>query len=270
MAWTVSRVAKLAGVSVRTLHHYDELGLVKPSGRSDGGYRLYAKGDFARLEQVLFFRELGFALDQIAKLLDAPSFDRKGALLMQRRLLIERAARTEALVGAVNRALDALEKGRTMPKEEMFEVLGSEPDTHAAEAEQRWGGTESFREAARRTKKYTKTDWLRIRTEAETIERELALLASTGHEPGDPEVVAVAEKHRMHLDRTYYPCPHEMHRALGEMYVADPRFAEHYERVRPGLAQFLRDAIIANAARPFVVGETKEAEKQQQFVRRGK
>src|SRR5512132_4642698 len=111
MSLTVSQLAKLAGVSVRTLHHYDEVDLVRPSARSEAGYRLYEHADLERLQQVLFFRELGFPLEEIGRIVRSPDFDVRSALLMQRELLRERAERVEQLRKAVEAALDAVEKG---------------------------------------------------------------------------------------------------------------------------------------------------------------
>src|SRR5262245_46166947 len=109
MPYTVSQVSRLARLSVRALHHYDEIGLLTPSARSEAGYRLYSEADLERLQQILFFRELAFPLEEIRKILDDPGFDRRAALLMQRTLLEERAGQTRALIAAVDRALAALD-----------------------------------------------------------------------------------------------------------------------------------------------------------------
>lgn len=250
MSLTVSQVARLAGVSVRTLHHYDEIGLLQPSGRSEAGYRLYEQPDLQRLQQVLFFRELGFPLEEITRIVRDPAFDLRAALLMQRRLLTERAARVQALMGAVDAALDSLEKGTVMTKEEMFEVFGDfDPSKYEGEVQQRWGDTEAYKESARRTKRYTKQDWVRIKAEGEQIQRDLAAHLEAGHAPTDPAVLEVAERHREYISRWFYPCSHELHRGLGELYVNDPRFTENIDKLRPGLAAFTREVFRANAER---------------------
>ncbi len=129
MSLTVSQVAKLAGVSVRALHHYDEIGLLRPSGRSEAGYRLYEQQDLQQLQQVLFFKELGFPLEEITRIVGDPAFDLRAALRMQRQLLTERATRVQALIQAVDSALESIEQGTVMTKEEMFEVFGDfDPD----------------------------------------------------------------------------------------------------------------------------------------------
>lgn len=250
MSLTVSQVARLAGVSVRTLHHYDELGLLRPSGRSEAGYRLYEQADLQRLQQVLFFKELGFPLEEILRLVSDRAFDLQAALRMQRQLLTERATRVQALIQAVDAALESLERGTVMTKEEMFEVFGDfDPTKYEAEARERWGQTEAYRESARRTSRYGKKDWEKIKAEGDDIQRELAARLEAGQAPTDVEVMALAEQHRNYIGRWFYPCSPEMHRGLGELYVSDSRFTESIDRVRPGLAQFMRDAFRANAER---------------------
>jgi MerR family transcriptional regulator, thiopeptide resistance regulator len=250
MSLTVSQVARLAGVSVRTLHHYDEIGLLRPSGRSEAGYRLYESVDLQRLQQVLFFKELGFPLEEITRIVGDPGFDLRAALLMQRQLLTERADRVHALLRAVDAALESLEKGTTMTKEEMFEVFGDfDPSKYEDEAQQRWGNTDAYKESARRTARYTKQDWVKIKAEGEEIQQALAAHLDAGRAPTEPAVMEVAERHRSYISRWFYPCSHEIHRGLGELYVNDPRFTANIDRLRPGLAQFTRDAFRANAER---------------------
>lgn len=247
MSYTVGRVAALAGVSVRTLHHYDAIGLLSPSGRSEAGYRLYTHADLERLQQVLFFRELGFALEDIGRVMKDPSYDLGSALLTQRRMLEERALRTKAMIESVDAALEALAKGETMKPENMFGSF--DPTRYQEEAMERWSHTEAYRESAKRTRRYREEDWQTIQQELHQVLQELAERLARGQAPTDPAVMDLAERHRTHIDRWFYPCSPSMHQGLGEMYVADPRFAETIERHGEGLAAFLRDAIKANAAR---------------------
>lgn len=250
MALTVSQLARLAGVSVRTLHHYDEINLLRPSARSGAGYRLYGQKDLERLQQVLFFKELGFPLEEIARIVRDPSFDVRAALLMQRQLLAEKAVRIKALIGAVNAALEAMEKGKSMSKEEMFEVFGDyDPTRYQAEAKERWGNTEAYRESAKRTAQYGKDKWQTIKAEGDRIQRAFADLLAAGKAPTDTAAMAAAEEHRRYIDRWFYPCSRQMHAGVSELYVSDPRFTDNIDRIRPGLAQYMRDAIRASSAR---------------------
>ncbi len=141
---TVGAVAKVAGVSVRTLHHYDDIGLVSPAKRGPNGYREYGDADLTRLQQVLFYRELGFPLDEIAALLDGGA-DPRDHLLRQRRLLAGRIERLQRMAAAVEHQLEAGAMGVSLTPEERFEVFGDfDPDEYAGEAEQRWGDTDAI------------------------------------------------------------------------------------------------------------------------------
>jgi DNA-binding transcriptional MerR regulator len=247
MAYTVGEVSKLAKVSVRALHHWDEIGLVVPSRRSHKGYRLYTDDDLDRLQQVLFYRELGFRLEDIAATLADPAFDRREALRSHRALLSERVEHARALLDLVDRTLRAM-NGETMSAEAKFE--GFDATKFEAEAKERWGATPQYAEAERRKKQYTEADWKRLQSEADAISQALARLMDARVPPTDPRATALAEKHRLHIDRWFYPCSREIHASLGEMYVSDPRFAAHYDRIREGLAPYLRDAILGDTPHP--------------------
>lgn len=250
MAYTVGEVAKLSKLSVRTLHHYDEIGLLKASGRTEAGYRLYSDNDLLRLQQILLYREFDFALEDIRELLDDPQFDPLDALLEQRRLTAEKLRRDEALLALLDKTIVAMEGGIQMSKEDMFEVFGDfDPSEHEDEARERWGHTDSYQESQRRTKRYTKDDWKRIKDEGEAhIERMVAVF-DAGFSPDSVEAMDVAEEGRLQIDRNFYPLSREQHVYLGEMYVQDPRFTEYYDKHRPGMAAWFRDAIKANANR---------------------
>ncbi len=246
---TVSEVAALAGVSIRTLHHYDEIGLVVPSGRTEAGYRLYAPGDLERLQVVLFYRELGFALRDIRQLLDHPGFDRGEALRTQRELLVSQAQRLEHMITAVDQAIAAHEQGETMTDEAMFEVFGEQHRELQAEAEQQWGDTDAYRESRRRTGDYTRQDWEELKAESEAIMQRIAQVYREGQAADSVAAMDAVEAHRLQICSRFYDCSHEMQVQLGEGYVQDPRFTATYEALEPGLTVWVRDAIRANATR---------------------
>ena len=250
MSYSVSQIARLAGVSVRTLHHYDQIGLLSPPDRSGAGYRRYGDDDLRRLQQILFYRELGFALSDITDLLSDPEDGAAEHLHRQHALLTERLERTRRLVHAVEKAMEAEKMGISLTPEERLEVFGSyDPEQYADEVTSRWGETEAYRQSMQRTRSYTKLDWLAIKDEAADINAGFAAAKAAGEAPGSGAAMEVAERHRQHISRWFYDCPLEAHRGLGEMYVADERFAATYEQVAPGLATYIRDAIAANAAR---------------------
>ncbi len=247
---TVSEVSRLSGASVRALHHYDEIGLLVPSARTAAGYRLYGDADLARLQEILLFRELEIPLDDIATLLSGGAFDRRAALELQREMLLQKAVRTEALIASVERAINAERTGVRMTKEEMFEVFGDfDPAQYEDEVQERWGESDAYRESSRRTATYTKADWERFKAESEQIGTDTARLMDEGVAASDPRAMDLAEQARLQIDTWFYPCSHEMHVNLAEMYIADPRFTATYEKIHAGMAQYWHDAILANAAR---------------------
>jgi len=244
MALTVKAVADLAGISVRTLHHYDEIGLLRPASQSAAGYRLYSREDLERLQQILFFRELGFSLKEIGEIIDSPGFDRRQALLAHREALQQRKARIERLIATVDRTLESMEREDAAPmtRDEMKELFdGFDATEYEDEARQRWGGTREFEESMERTRRYTKADWQRIRAEAGEIYGNIARLMDRN--PGDAEVQEWVGRWHEHINKWYYACSLKVFRGLGEMYVQDERFTKNIDKTRPGLAAFLRDAM---------------------------
>ncbi|MET7517910.1 MerR family transcriptional regulator [Streptomyces sp. NPDC005480] len=250
MSYSVGQVAGFAGVTVRTLHHYDEIGLLAPVGRSHAGHRRYSDADLDRLQQILFYRELGFPLDEVAALLDDPDADPRAHLRRQHELLTARIGELQKMAEAVEHAMEARKMGINLTPEEKFEVFGDKnPEQYADEARERWGGTDSYAESQRRAARYTKDDWKRMQAEvADWGERYDSLMAA-GEPPTGERAMDMAEEHRQHITKWFYECGFEIHCGLGEMYVADERFKEFYESMRPGLAEHLRGAILANAAR---------------------
>jgi MerR family transcriptional regulator, thiopeptide resistance regulator len=244
--FTVGDLARLTGVTVRALHHYDELGLVVPSQRSAAGYRLYGDADILRLQQVLLFRELGLPLDEIAAVLDDPHYDPIDALRRHREVLVAKRARLDAMLVALDAAISTSNQGKTMQPDDVKTLFdGFDPEAYADEAQQRWGETDAFKESARRTKRYGKPEWEQIKREADAIYTQLAQLMTAGAVPTDPSVAEHVDAHRAHIDRWFYPCSPAMHAKLGEMYVADPRFTANIDRYGAGLAKFMRDAFAA-------------------------
>ncbi|RPA12534.1 MerR family transcriptional regulator [Gordonia sp. OPL2] len=245
---TVGEIARLVGISVRTLHHWDHIGLVVPSGRTASGYRIYDDADVERLHRVLTYRELGFPLEQIATLLDDPSVDAMAHLRDQHDLLTERIDRLHRMVAAVEEMMNAKKDGIQLTAAEQAEIFGDDwpGDEYAAEAQERWGDTDAWRQSQARTARFDKNDWRRIKAEGDALEAKLADAMRAGVAAGSPEANALAEEHRAGIEQ-FYDCGYEMQVNLAEMYIADPRFTAHYDTRAPGLAQFLRDIIVANA-----------------------
>jgi len=250
MSYSVGQVAALAGVTVRTLHHYDDIGLLTPGDRSRAGYRRYGEDDLQRLQEIMFYRELGFSLDEITDLVLDPHADTAAHLRRQHELLVERLTRVRRMVEAVEKAMEAQTMGISLTPEERFEVFGDfDPAVHADEARQRWGESDAYTQSARRTVAYTTDDWLAVKAEADTVTHAYADAMTSGAGPESSVAMDAAEWHRQHIGRWFYDCSYEIHRGLADMYVSDARFTERYEQIAPGLAGYLRAAIHANADR---------------------
>ncbi|MFE2275697.1 MerR family transcriptional regulator [Streptomyces sp. NPDC059454] len=250
MSYSVGQVAGFAGVTVRTLHHYDDIGLLVPSERSRAGHRRYGDTDLDRLQRILFYRELGFPLDEVAVLLDDPDADPRAHLRRQHDLLTARIERLQKMAAAVEHAMEARKMGIDLTPEEKFEVFGDkDPEQYADEAEERWGGTEAYAESQRRVARYTKEDWKRVQAEVDDWQERYAALVAAGERSSGEAAMDLAEEHRQHISRWYFEVTYEMHRCFAEMYVSDERFKAFYDSMRPGLAEHLKEAILANAAR---------------------
>ena len=257
--WQVGELAALAKVTVRTLHHYDQIGLLEPSDRSGAGYRLYSDTDLERLYRILLFRELGFQLDRIAELLDAPAAEQAAALTAQRDQLLAEQRRMDAVIRALDHALESMEKGVTMGSDEMaegFDAFANAPEdvrahqaTHGDEARERWGDTDAYSESMRRAGGHSSADWEKIRQEDEGNQARMATLLAAGADPEGSDAMAGAEAMRLHISRWFYDCSPEAHAALADMYETDPRFTAFYEKRAGGLAAFVASAIRANARR---------------------
>jgi DNA-binding transcriptional MerR regulator len=248
--YTVGEVARLSGVSVRTLHHYDRIGLLSPSARSPAGYRLYGPAELHRLRQLLLYRELDFGLDEIAEMLADPAAGTDDHLRRQHRLLRQRAARAAALLTALEHEMEARKMGLSLTPEEQFEIFGTDRMAeYTEEARQRWGDTDAWRESQRRSAAYTKEDWITIKAEADDNIRGFAAAIGAGEPATGTVAMDLAEAHRQHISRWFYDCGYDSHRGLAGLYVADPQYSAAYEAIAPGFPQYVHDAILANADR---------------------
>lgn len=247
MLMTVGEVARAYGVTARTLHHYDELGLLEPSERSAAGYRLYTAADLDRLAQIVVYRRLEFPLERVRELLDAGAGDLAPHLRRQRAVVQTRRRELAELARAIDTALEAAMNNRPATEHELKALFGDSFEEWRSEAQVQWGSTDAYRESRRRTKEFTAQDWQAVKDEGARIDR-LLVEAATAGGPSSEAAFAAAEVHRAGIER-FYRCNYQMHRALADMYLADPRFTAYYENLSPGLAQWLRDAIHANADR---------------------
>ncbi|MBC9784250.1 MerR family transcriptional regulator [Heliobacterium chlorum] len=246
MTYKVKDVAETAGVSVRTLHHYDQIGLLKPTSTTDSGYRLYTDQDLERLQQIMFLKELDFSLQEVREILDTPGFDRMQALASQKKLLLEKRKRLDAIIDLVDKTLYTIEGGDLMAKKEMFEAFDmTEIERHqqqyAEETRQKYVRSSAYQESQKKTAGYSQDDWAVIQTKANKIYQNLADLMD--YEPSEPQVQEAIGQWRQHITDHFYTCTLEIFRGLGDLYVQDERFTANIDGIKPGLAAFMCEAM---------------------------
>ncbi|WP_196161708.1 MerR family transcriptional regulator [Reinekea sp. G2M2-21] len=243
--YSIGDVARIAGVSIKTLHHYDRIELLVPTNRSAAGYRFYNDADLDRLHSILLYRALGFSLRHIGQLL-ASDPKNKMSLLRAQKTQVEQ--HIERLTAVRLQLEQSLEEEEQIMSHNKFEALnGFDPDQYEDEVQSRWGDTEAYRISAKRTKQYTKEDWSRFAQQQQGTNEQMIAVMEAGLDANSPEAIAAAEKMRLLIDTWFYPCSHEMHAQLGLMYVQDERFRQNYEQQRTGLAEFIQRATQANA-----------------------
>ena len=241
----IQEAARLTGVTERTLRYYDRIGLLHPSGMTESGYRLYDEDALRRLQQIMFFRELGFPLAQIREIMDSPGYDMNEALRRHRLLLIAERDRLNGLIDLAERTL----KGENDMSFDAFDRSGidRQRDAYAEEARRRWGGTDAYAESEKKTAGYGKEQWAAIQQEADEIFAAFATLR--GHAPDEPDVQALVARWQAHITRNYYACTKEILAGLGQMYTADERFMQNIDRAGAGTAQLMSDAIAVYCAK---------------------
>lgn len=244
---TVGQVAERFAVTVRTLHHYDEVGLLSPSERTRAGYRLYTDDDLTRLQHIVVYRRLGFALEEIALLLENPESVEQH-LRRQRAAVTSRLDQMRDLVAAIDRALEREMNSERATDDELKELFGEGFHDAQAEAEQRWGETDAWRQSRERTKNYSKADWEEVKAESDRVHAAFTDAMDAGEPPTAAAAMDAAEQHRVSIQR-FYDCSYDTHRNLADLYVSDPRYTATYDEIRPGMAHYVRDAIHANADR---------------------
>lgn len=234
---TVHQVRDRTGVSVRTLHYYDEIGLLKPAEVTEAGYRLYDDEALRRLATILFFRELEFPLKQIRDILNSPRFDRGAALKDQLALLKLRRKHIEKLIALAEKNI--MEEGRMDLDFSAFDR--TEMDQYAKEARERWGGTAAYEESRKKMQSYGKDDYDRLTADMGSVFAEFARLRSGN--PAAPEAQTAVRKLQALITDRCYICTDEILTGLGQMYVADERFTKNIDLAGEGTAAFASEAI---------------------------
>ncbi len=235
----INEVAKLTGVSVRTLHYYDEIGLLRPQQVTAAGYRLYDQSSLARLQQILFFKELDFPLKEIKAIMSKPDYDQAEALSRQKALLEKKRQRLDRLIDLVS---DSMKGERTMQFEAFNQQeLAQLKEQYAAETKARWGQSAAYAQSEEKTAAYDAQQWDLINGQAQDIFAQFS--AHRGEAPDSPALQALVAQWQQHISSHYYACTKEILASLGQMYVGDPRFMENIDRFGAGTADCMAKAI---------------------------
>jgi len=251
MEYTINRLAQMAGVTTRTLRHYDEIGLLTPRRISSNGYRIYGSGEVDRLQQILFYREMGMALEEIGRLLSSREFDGVAALESHLTTLQARKQQLDRLIETVQKTLAAAKGETTMQDEEKFaglkrELVANNEAAYGDEIRQRYGA-ETVEKSNARFMNMTQQQY----EEMQRISAELAEALKVSVPKGDPagsEGQAIAALHKRWLGCTWGEYSKEAHIGVTQMYVDDERFAKYYNDMAPGAAVYLRDAVAVYCA----------------------
>ncbi|MBC2100540.1 MerR family transcriptional regulator [Listeria booriae] len=247
MEYTVQKLAKLAGVSTRTLRYYDEIGILKPARINSSGYRIYGQNEVDRLQQILFYREMNVGLDKIKAILEQPDFDETEALKTHRAQLLDKRKQLDELIRNVEKSIAHSERRITMTDQEKFEgfkqkMIDENEEKYGTEIREKYGD-DKINKSNAKLKGMSEAEMERVNHLAETILVELAEAFETGDPAGD-KAQEVAAMHKEWLSTYWDTYSKEAHAGLAQMYVDDERFTAYYDKDQPGLAAFLRDAIV--------------------------
>lgn len=241
MKMHIKEFANLTGVSVRTLHYYDEIGLLKPFAVDEqNGYRFYDERCLERMQEILFYRELDFPLKDIQAILSSPDYDKQTALKEQKHLLTLKKERLERLITALDGAMKGENFTMNVFDNSEFEA---QREQYAKEAKEKWGGTDAYKESAEKTKGYSKEKWDNVTAGMTALMAEFADCRNNGFSPDSNEAQSLVKKWQDYITENYYTCTKDILAGLGEMYVADERFKANIDSNGKGTAEFMREAI---------------------------
>ena len=240
MKMQINEFAKLTGVSVRTLHYYDEIGLLKPAFVDEqNGYRFYDENSLLRMQEILFYRELDFSLKSILEILSSPDYDKQKALAEQRKLLELKKERLERIIDA----LDGATKGKVTMTAFDNRDYETARKQYEAQAKQRWGETDAYKEHAEKTAKYTKDKWQAVNDGLMVIFAKFAECMNNGNTADSDEAQVLVKELQTYITENYYTCTREILAGLGQMYIADERFKTNIDKNGDGTAEFVSQAI---------------------------
>ena len=236
----IKEFAKLTGVSVRTLHYYDEIGLLKPAFIDErNGYRDYDEKSLGRMAEILFYRELDFSLKSILEIISSPDYDKAMAIRKQKELLTLKKERLERLISA----LDEAEKGEIPMNTFNNNEYEAARKQYVDEAKQRWGNTDAYKECDQKTAGYSADKWNDVNSGLNAVLSEFAAALKEGAVPESETAQSLVKKLQQYITDNFYNCTSEILAGLGQMYVADERFKNNIDKNGAGTAEFISEAI---------------------------
>lgn len=235
----INDVAKLSGVTVRTLHYYDEIGLLKPSAITNAGYRLYGENELKALQQILFFRELDFPLEKIKEIMNNANFDKSEALKMHRLLLIKKRDRLNSLIELAEKAIKG--ENEMSFKQFSMEEIEKAKNEYSDEVRTLWGGSDEYRESVKKTSEYSEGDWRELHKGLTHIFEDFAEIRNGS--PESKEAVRLVKRWQDYITEHFYKCSDDVLAGLGEIYVSDERFKRNIDSFGKGTAEFIYEAI---------------------------
>jgi len=238
--YTVKQLAEIAAITPRTLHYYDEIDLLKPAQVGENGYRYYSEESLLRLQQILFYRELDLSLDEIRSLIGTPEFDVREALDQHKSELEKRIQRLQRLIQTVDRTILFMEGNLEMEKKQLFEAFNGEQQAEMENEAMQLYDPEIVKASARKWKGYSRADKQRIADEGNAVYQDIVAMMPKG--AGSPEAQACIERWRKHMDYFWTPNLEQLV-GLADGYNDDARFRANFDRIDPGLAPFMREAV---------------------------
>ncbi len=255
MDYTVKGLSKLSGVSVRTLHYYDEIGLLKPKFKGQNNYRYYKEEQLLRLQQILFFRELGFSLNDIQKLLSQSDFDNVDALQAHRKILENEITRKQSLIATIDKTIKYIEGREIMKSEELycgFECLCTNGCQGHCDCQKKYEqyivkyyghkAEDLLIESKRKLAKWDKHEWEDVKNEGDAIHKALARAINDGFAPDSKHVQGIIAQHYKMINR-FYDCTNEIYIGLTELYAEHPDFRKFFDAYHPKMVEFIGEAM---------------------------
>ncbi|OEH85096.1 MerR family transcriptional regulator [Desulfuribacillus stibiiarsenatis] len=247
MEYTVQRLAQLAGISSRTLRYYDEIEILKPARINSSGYRIYGHSEINRLQQILFYREMGIGLEDIKAIITADSFDEMSALLEHHQKLLEKRKQLDTLIENVSKTIQAKKGGTEMSDQEKFEgfkqkLIDDNEQKYGKEIREKYG-EDRVNQSNQHFKNLSKEQYDEMSSLGTQINEQLVEAVQSGIEPGSEKGQEIAEMHKRWISLAWGQYSKEAHAGVAQMYVDDERFTAYYDEKQSGCAAFLRDAV---------------------------